>query len=58
MEKLPAADRELLEQKYFSQLSVIDIAAGCSKSVHSIYRSLSRVHDQLSKCVRRELAAN
>ena len=56
MDKLPAADRELLEKKYFLQQSVADIAAGCSKSVHSIYRSLSRVHDQLSQCVRRELA--
>jgi hypothetical protein len=46
-----------LEQKYFSQRSVVEIAAATTKSVHSIYRSLSRIHDVLLQCVRRVMAA-
>jgi RNA polymerase sigma-70 factor len=56
LERLSASDRELLERKYFSQLSVAEIAEGCSRSVHAIYRALSRVHDSLLECMRRALA--
>jgi RNA polymerase sigma-70 factor, ECF subfamily len=58
LQKLSAADRDLLEQKYFSQRSVAEIAAAGSKSVHSIYRALSRIHDALLQCMRRSMAAN
>jgi RNA polymerase sigma-70 factor, ECF subfamily len=53
LDKLSTGDRELLEQKYFSQRSVADIAERCSRSVHSIYRSLSRIHSTLLQCMRR-----
>jgi DNA-directed RNA polymerase specialized sigma24 family protein len=56
MKQLSATDRELLDHKYFSQLSVAEIAAECSRSVHSIYRALSRIHDALLQCVRRTLS--
>ena len=56
--RLKPADRELLQQKYFSQQSVAEIAAECSKSVHSIYRALSRIHDALMQCMRRSTSAN
>jgi RNA polymerase sigma-70 factor len=58
LEKLSAADRDLLHQKYFLQRSVAQIAESCSKSIHSIYRALSRLHDNLLECVRRAMAAN
>jgi RNA polymerase sigma-70 factor len=58
LEKLSAADRDLLHQKYFLQRSVAEIAESCSKSIHSIYRALSRLHDNLLECVRRSMAAN
>jgi RNA polymerase sigma-70 factor len=58
LEKLSPADRDLLEQKYFRQRSVAEIAESCSRSIHSIYRALSRVHDWLLECIRRSLAAN
>ena len=58
LEKLSAADRDLLHQKYFLQRSVAEIAESCSKSIHSIYRALSRLHDNLLECVRRAMAAN
>jgi RNA polymerase sigma-70 factor len=58
LEKLPSGDRELLEQKYFSQRSVAEIADGASKSIHSVYRALSRIHDVLLQCMRRSLSTN
>jgi RNA polymerase sigma-70 factor (ECF subfamily) len=58
LSKLPARDRELLEQKYFSQQSVAEIAERCAKSVHAIYRALSRIHGSLLHCMRRAMASN
>jgi len=58
LEKLSAADRGLLHQKYFLQRSVAEMAENCSRSIHSIYRALSRIHDALLECVRKKLAAN
>ena len=55
LEKLVASDRKLLEQKYFSHLSVAEIASVHSKGSSSIYRALSRIHCQLSQCVRQAL---
>jgi len=57
LDKLAAADREMLEQKYFSQRSVAEIAERCSRSVHSVYRALSRIHDVLLECMRRAMSA-
>jgi RNA polymerase sigma-70 factor len=57
LDKLSANDRGLLEQKYFSQRSVAEIAAATSRSVHSVYRALSRIHDSLMRCVRRAMSA-
>jgi len=56
MEKLVASDRRLLEQKYFSQLSVAEIAASSAKGGSSVYRALSRIHHQLLQCVERKLS--
>jgi RNA polymerase sigma-70 factor len=55
--QLAPADRELLQKKYFSQQSVAQIAAGCAKSVHSVYRALSRIHDALRRCMQRSISA-
>jgi RNA polymerase sigma-70 factor (ECF subfamily) len=57
LEKLSATDRDLLEQKYFSQRSVTEIAQRCDQSVHAIYRALSRIHDALLQCMRRAMSA-
>lgn len=58
MEKLVASDRRLLEQKYFSQLSVAEIATTSSKGGSSVYRALSRIHHQLLQCVERALSTH
>lgn len=56
--RLKPADRQLLQQRYFSQQSVAEIAAASSKSVHAIYRALSRIHDALMQCMRRSSSAS
>lgn len=56
LDKLVESDRKLLEQKYFSQLSVAEIATAQSRGDSSIYRALSRIHQQLLQCVQRALA--
>ena len=55
LEKLPAADRRLIESRYFSAQSAKQIAEKKSKSIHSVYRSLSRIHDTLMRCVQHNL---
>lgn len=58
LERLKPTDRELLQQRYFSQRSIAEIAASYSKSVHSVYRALGRVHDSLLHCMRRSSTPN
>ena len=56
LDRLVDSDRKLLEQKYFSQLSVAQIATAQSRGDSSIYRALSRIHLQLLQCVQRAIA--
>jgi RNA polymerase sigma-70 factor (ECF subfamily) len=51
--KLNPDDRRILGQKYFKQQSVAEIAESSSRSVHAVYRALTRAHDQLLRCMRR-----
>ncbi|HEX4415839.1 MAG TPA: sigma-70 family RNA polymerase sigma factor [Lacipirellulaceae bacterium] len=54
---LPAADRILLQERYYYQRPPKQIAASQSRSIHSVYRSLSRIHNLLLNCVQRNMAA-
>lgn len=58
LDKLPAEDRQLLEQKYFSRESVVEIAGQYSRSVHSVYRGLRRIHTWLVECMQRAQSPN
>ncbi len=53
--KLPAADHDLIRQRYFDGLSVGEVAKRVDRSTHAIYRELSRIHGLLSRCVQRAL---
>ena len=53
--RLDAPDRELLQERYYYQRPPKQIAARQSKSVHAIYRALSRVHNVLLNCVQRSM---
>jgi RNA polymerase sigma-70 factor len=53
--RLNAPDRELLQERYYYQRPPKQIAASQSKSVHAIYRALSRIHNMLLNCVQRSM---
>lgn len=52
IKQLPSADRDLIRQRYFDGLSVVDISQHLGDSTHKVYRALSKVHGILSRCVR------
>jgi RNA polymerase sigma-70 factor len=54
--RLAAADRSLLQERYYHQRPPKQIAAIQSRSVDSVYRALSRIHNVLLNCVQRQLA--
>ncbi len=56
--RLDPPDRELLQERYYFQRPPKQIAAGQSKSVHAIYRALSRIHNVLLNCVQRSMKAD
>ena len=56
--RLAAPDRELLQERYYFQRAPKQIAATHAKSVHAIYRALSRVHNVLLNCVQRNMKAD
>lgn len=55
LQRLKNEDRVLIEQRYFHDRRPKEIAAAQSQSVFAVYRSLSRIHDQLFRCVGRAL---
>lgn len=55
LQRLPHEDRVLIEQRYFHDRRPKDIATEQSHSVFAVYRSLSRVHDLLFRCVGRAM---
>ena len=54
--RLTATDRDLLHARYYCQRPPKQIAAMQSRSVDSVYRALSRIHNMLLHCVQRNLA--
>jgi RNA polymerase sigma-70 factor (ECF subfamily) len=58
LDKLSERDRRILEQKYFGQLTTVQLAEQMSQSTHSIYRALTRIHSQLLNCMQRSLATH
>ena len=56
LEQLNAADRRMIEMRYFHEQAPKQIAQLQSRSVHSIYRALSRIHERLHRCIHRVVA--
>src|SRR6185503_5609304 len=56
--RLAPPDRDLLQQRYYFQRPPKQIAASHEKSVHAIYRALSRIHNVLLNCVQRSMKAD
>jgi RNA polymerase sigma-70 factor (ECF subfamily) len=56
IEKLRAADRELLVRRYRKGASTRDVAEELNRSVQGTRRSLQRIREALAKCVRKKVA--
>jgi RNA polymerase sigma-70 factor, ECF subfamily len=54
--RLTAADREMIVDRYYHQQPPKQLAARRSRSLDSIYRALSRIHNSLLTCVQRSIA--
>jgi RNA polymerase sigma-70 factor, ECF subfamily len=56
VEKLPPADREVIQLRYGARGTCQNVAEALGRSVRAIYKSLGRIRTQLLACVRREMA--
>lgn len=53
LEKLPANDRDLLERRYETGVTIKSLAAAVGRPVEGLYKAMRRIHSALSKCVDR-----
>lgn len=52
VEKLPGRSRELVQWRYFDDISYPDIAARSRRSLAALYMAFSRIHAVLADCVK------
>lgn len=52
LEKLPAEDRQLVEEAYGGDRSIKDIAAGIGRPAGGVYNSLARIRGMLLQCIK------
>jgi len=57
LEKLPAADRDLIQRRYRENVKGIELARQLGRPVNSVYKSLGRIRRALLTCIERQLAA-
>ncbi len=50
-------DRTMIQLRYFAGNSAKDVSQQMGRSLDSVYRALSRIHDRLLFCIRRSLAS-
>lgn len=55
MKRLNENDRKLIKMHYEDSISIKKIAQTLDRSVHGLYKVMSRIYNQLSKCVKQEL---
>ncbi len=56
--KLTAADREILKMRYNFSGTIRDMADYSKRSVHTLYKTLSRIHRLLHQCITKSLAGD
>ncbi|QDT36774.1 ECF RNA polymerase sigma factor SigH [Stratiformator vulcanicus] len=56
LQRLNAADQELMRWRHSEELPVEEIATRLNKSVATVYRSIARVHEVLYGCISRVVA--
>jgi RNA polymerase sigma-70 factor (ECF subfamily) len=54
LEKLPAADRKLLRERYASKLTLDEVAVRVKQSRRTLLRNLKRLREWLHDCVERQ----
>ena len=57
LKKLSDANRQLIQMHYTQELTVKRVAELTGRSVNTLYKVMSQIHDSLLQCVRRNLAA-
>jgi len=57
LEKLTEKDSNLIQLRYYEQLSTKEISRKLGSSIYSVYRALTRVHNSLLCCMERQLSA-
>jgi len=58
VDKLPPGDRELVDQRYGSEESILDIARRTGRSVNTLYKTLERIRRTLMKCIEEAVSRN
>jgi RNA polymerase sigma-70 factor, ECF subfamily len=56
MERLPPGDRELVEQRYASEETILQIARRTGRPPNTLYKALERIRRTLMKCIEDALA--
>jgi RNA polymerase sigma-70 factor, ECF subfamily len=51
VDELAERDRELIERRYDEGATTRTVAASVGRSVDAVYKSLSRIHEQLFNCI-------
>ncbi len=51
MARLPANDRELIEQRYASEETILEIARRTGRPANTLYKALERIRRTLMKCI-------
>jgi RNA polymerase sigma-70 factor (ECF subfamily) len=55
IQELPSSNREMLQLRYSSELSVAEIAGRLGRSVGAIYDAMYRIRGQLADCIQRKV---
>jgi RNA polymerase sigma-70 factor (ECF subfamily) len=58
MDKLPAADRELIAERYAGDETIRDLAERTGRSVHTLYKTLERIRRALMECIEEATGGN
>ena len=56
MEKLPPNDRELVEERYGSDETILEIARRTGRPANTLYKALERIRRTLMTCIETDLA--
>jgi RNA polymerase sigma-70 factor, ECF subfamily len=56
MERLPPNDRELVEQRYAGQETILQIAERTGRPVNTLYKALERIRHALMECIEESVA--